>query len=358
MYVNIEEQQIIDIFKELLNKYDKQGTREVRDGHTRVSLFGKQCRFDLSKSFPLLTHRQHFARAAFEEVMWYLRGQTDNQILKDKNVHVWDLWEGQVDSENPTELGKIYGHMFRNFGREVEKEYVDAGLCGTYYNDVETRKGFDQIEWLLKEIKTNPNSSRLIISNWDPKVSTNTPKEAALPCCLTLVQFHVEDMSFNERKRWLDNNYDGGGIKAIADYCHTEAPAEDEYRKEEIQEDGFGPMLNHYKVPTSKLSCQLYQRSSDCTVAGGWNTTQMALLTHLIAQQSDLAVGDFVWTTGDIHFYGNQVDDVRQMVTKETHPFPQIKINKAKDIYSYEWSDIEIIGYKHSGKIENLKVAL
>ena len=291
--MNLEEQQILDIFKELLNKYDKQGTREVRDGHTRVSLFGKQCRFDLSKSFPLLTHRQHFARAAFEEVMWYLRGQTDNQILKDKNIHVWDLWEGQINPSSPTQLGKIYGHMFRNFGA-TDLEDQDGVV---YDHD----KGFDQVEWLLNEIKTNPNSSRLIISNWDPIVSTQTPKEAVLPCCLTLLQFNVDD---------------------------------------------------------GKLNCQLYQRSSDCTIAGGWNITQMCILTYLIAQQCNLEPGEFIWTTGDIHFYGDQVDDVRQMVERETHPFPQIKINKAKDIYSYEWSDIEIIGYKHSGKMEKLKISI
>ena len=167
MYVNKEEQQIINIFQELLNKYDKQGTREVRDGHTRVSLFGKQCRFDLSKSFPLLTHRQHFARAAFEEVMWYLRGQTDNQILKDKNVHVWDLWEGQIDPKNPTELGKIYGHMFRKFG-EVDEYKPYFNYNGDYIPERSSHtfvKGFDQIAWLLNEIKVNPNSSRLILSN-------------------------------------------------------------------------------------------------------------------------------------------------------------------------------------------------
>lgn len=345
--MNKEEQQVIDIFKELLDKYDKQGTREVRDGHTRVSLFGKQCRFDLSKSFPLLTHRQHFARAAFEEVMWYLRGQTDNQILKDKKVHVWDQWEGQVDPKNPTELGKIYGHMFRNFGRETKKEYVDAGLCGTYYEDVVTQPGFDQISWLLNEIKTNPNSSRLIISNWDPKVSTQTPKEAVLPCCLTLIQYHVEDLSFEERKaialeRLETEHWFDGVLKFIR------------LQSEEM----VTQLLDERGIPKAKLSSQLYQRSSDCTVAGGWNITQMCLLTLLIAQQSDLAYGDFVWTTGDIHFYGDQIDDVRVMASRDVHPFPQIKINKAKDIYSYEWSDIEIIGYKHSGKIENLKVAL
>lgn len=296
MYVNKEEQQIIDIFKELLDKYDKQGTREVRDGHTRVSVFGRQCRFNLNESFPLLTHRQHFLRAAFEEVMWYLRGETDNQILKDKNVHVWDLWEGQVNPNVPTQLGKIYGHMFRNFGA-TDLDHITRPYTTEYLE----LKGFDQIEWLLNEIKVNPNSSRLIISNWDPVVSTNTPKEAVLPCCLTLLQFNIDD---------------------------------------------------------GKLNAQLYQRSSDCTVAGGWNIAQIALMTHMIAQQSDLAVGDFVWTTGDIHFYGDQIEDVRIMAERETHPFPKIKLKKAKDIYSYEWSDIEIIGYQHSGKIENLKVSL
>ena len=350
--MNLEEQQVLNIFQELLNKYDKQGTREVRDGHTRVSLFGKQCRFDLSKSFPLLTHRQHFARAAFEEVMWYLRGQTDNQILKDKGVHVWDLWEGQIDPKKPTELGKIYGHMFRNFGSEESEEFTYFTSYGEERTSHTSNEGFDQVEWLLNEIKTNPNSSRLIISNWDPIVSTQTPKEAVLPCCLTLLQFHVEGMTLEERKRWVDENYEGTGLQAIVDHHRSIGSP-----KSFVQVD-FEKVCDFANAPKSKLSCQLYQRSSDCTVAGGWNITQIAMLTHLIAQQSDLAVGEFVWTTGDIHFYGDQVEDVRQMVTRETHPFPTIKIKKAKDLYSYEWSDIEIIGYKHSGKIGNLKISL
>lgn len=351
--MNLEEQQVINIFQELLDKYDKQGVREVRNGHTRVSLFGKQLRFDLSKSFPLLTHRQLFVRGIFQELMWMLRGQTDNKVLTDQNVHIWDQWEGQTDKKNPSQLGKIYGHMWRNFGA--------TDLCHItrpYTTEFLELKGFDQIEWVLNEIKTNPTSSRLIVSGWDPIVSTQTPKEAVLPCCHLLFQFFVEDMTYTERKRWLDNNYDGGGIKAVADYCHTEAPAEDEYRKEEIQEDGFGPMLNHYKVPTSKLSCQLYQRSSDCSTASGYNIAAYSLLTHMIAQQCDLAVGEFIWSIGDIHGYGNQIDDIREMVKRKTHAFPQIKINKAKDLYSYEWSDIEIINYNHSGKMENLKVAI
>ena len=184
--MNLEEQQVIDIFQELLDKYDKQGAREVRDGHSRVSLFGKQLRFDLSKSFPLLTHRQTFLRGTFEELKWFLSGSTNNQVLKDKKVNYWTPWEGIVNSKNPTQLGPIYGHQWRNFG-EVKAE-----------NHFRFQEGFDQIEWVVNEIKTNPSSSRLIVSGWNPHDaivnSTQTGRPlAVLPCCHTLFQFFVED---------------------------------------------------------------------------------------------------------------------------------------------------------------------
>ena len=98
--------------------------------------------------------------------------------------------------------------------------------------------------------------------------------------------------------------------------------------------------------------------SSDTSIAGNINIACYALLTHMVAQQCDLTVSEFIWTLGDYHAYGDQLDDIREMVKRETHPFPQIKLNKAKDLYSYEWSDIEIIDYKHSGKMENLKVSI
>lgn len=253
--MNLEEQQVIDIFKELLDKYDKQGVRKVRDGHTRVSLFGKQLRFDLSKSFPLLTHRQLFVRGIFLELMWMLRGQTDNKILTNQNVHIWDQWENQIDPNSPTQLGKIYGHMWRNFGA-TDLDHITR----PYTTEFLELKGFDQIEWVLNEIKTNPTSSRLIVSGWDPRISTQTPKEAVLPCCHLLFQFFVEDMTLKERKTWVDNNYEGGGLKAISDHskafpnCYPISSSEDDYN------ESHQNVCDFVGAPKAKLSCQLYQR--------------------------------------------------------------------------------------------------
>ena len=285
------EQGYLEILKELANKADSKGFRDVRDGHKRCSLFGRQLRFNLEESFPLMTHKKVFVRGAFEELMWMLRGQTDNQILKDKNVHIWDLWEGQIDQNNPTELGKIYGDLWRNFG-EVKGFY--------YYNDYRQLrqydgvKGFDQITWVKNEIKTNPSSSRMLVSGWNPQVSTKTPKEAVLPCCHVLYQFFVED---------------------------------------------------------GKLSCQLYQRSGDFVVGNPLNIVFYSLLTHLMAQQCDLDVGEFIITFGDVHLYSDQLEMAKEILTRPTYDFPQIKINKAKDLYSYEWSDIEILNYVSGDKI-------
>ena len=285
------EQGYLEILKELVDKAESKGFRDVRDGHKRCSLFGRQLRFNLEESFPLMTHKKVFVRGAFEELMWMLRGQTDNQILKDKNVHIWDLWEGQIDQNNPTELGKIYGDLWRNFGEVKGFPYYNDYRQLRNYDGV---KGFDQIEWVKNEIKTNPSSSRMLVSGWNPQVSTSTPKEAVLPCCHVLYQFFVED---------------------------------------------------------GKLSCQLYQRSGDFVVGNSLNIVFYSLLTHLMAQQCDLDVGEFIITFGDVHLYSDQLEMAKEILTRPIYDFPQIKINKAKDLYSYEWSDIEILNDVSGDKI-------
>lgn len=285
----IGEQGYLEILKELVDKAESKGFRDVRDGHKRCSLFGRQLRFNLEESFPLMTHKKVFVRGAFEELMWMLRGQTDNQILKDKNVHIWDLWEGQIDPDTPTELGKIYGDLWRNFGH-LELDHITR----PYTTEFLESKGFDQIEWVKNEIKTNPSSSRMLVSGWNPQVSTSTPKEAVLPCCHVLYQFFVED---------------------------------------------------------GKLSCQLYQRSGDFIIGNPLNIVFYSLLTHIMAQQCELDVGEFVITFGDVHLYSDQLEMAKEILTRPIYDFPQIKINKAKDLYSYEWFDIEILNYVSGDKI-------
>lgn len=285
----------LEILKELVDKAESKGFRDVRDGHKRCSLFGRQLRFNLEESFPLMTHKKVFVRGAFEELMWMLRGQTDNQILKDKNVHIWDLWEGQIDPNKPTELGKIYGDLWRNFGEVWYEEYDGHGLGGyDNFNKYKAQKGFDQIEWVKNEIKNNPTSSRMLVSGWNPQISTTIPKEAVLPCCHVLYQFFVED---------------------------------------------------------GKLSCQLYQRSGDFVVGNPLNIVFYSLLTHLMAQQCNLDVGEFIITFGDVHLYADQLEMAKEILTRPIYDFPQIKINKANDLYSYEWSDIEILNYVSGDKI-------
>ena len=134
----------------------------------------------------------------------------------------------------------------------------------------------------------------MLVSGWNPQVSTNTPKEAVLPCCHVLYQFFVED---------------------------------------------------------GKLSCQLYQRSGDFVVGNSLNIVFYSLLTHLMAQQCDLEVGEFIITFGDVHLYSDQLEMAKEILTRPTYDFPQVKINKAKDLYSYEWSDIEILNYVSGDKI-------
>lgn len=284
----MSEQSYLNLLQELVDKAEAKGFREVRDGHKRCSLFGRQLRFNLEDGFPLMTHKKVFVRGAFEELMWMLRGQTDVQTLEEKQVFIWSLWKDALVEYGYEEgdLGAVYGESWRNFG-EVD-EWCESDSTSFY------QTGFDQIEWVKDEIINNPTSSRLIVSAWNPHVHCVKGK-AALPPCHTLFQFFVED---------------------------------------------------------SKLSCQLYQRSGDYIIGNPLNIIFYSMLTHIVAQQCDLGVGDFIITFGDVHLYSDQLEMAKEILSRPTYELPQIKIKKAKDLYSYEWSDVEILNYKCGDKIK------
>lgn len=284
----MSEQAYLDLLQELVSKAETKGFREVRDGHKRCSLFGRQLRFNLVEGFPLMTHKKVFVRGAFEELMWMLRGQTDVQTLEEKKVFIWSLWKDVLVEYGYKggDLGAIYGESWRNFD-EVNDWDSEFG----WYNTIQ--EGFDQIEWVKNEIISNPTSSRLIVSAWNPHVHCVKGK-AALPPCHTLFQFFVED---------------------------------------------------------GKLICHLYQRSGDYIIGNPLNIIFYAMLTHIMAQQCNLGVGDFIITFGDVHLYSDQIEMAKEILTRPTYPFPQIEIEKAKDLYSYEWEDVKVLNYISGDKI-------
>lgn len=254
------------------------GDKGDRTGTGTCSVFGHQMRFDLSAGFPLLTTKKVHMKSIIHELLWFLKGDTCVDYLQANGVSIWDEWataEQTARFGRPAgELGPVYGHQWRNFGASKNAD-------GAYNAD-----GFDQITWLINEIKTNPNSRRLIVSGWNPAEAG----QVALPPCHTLFQFFVID---------------------------------------------------------GKLSCQLYQRSADVFLGVPFNIASYALLTHMIAQVCELDVGEFIWTGGDTHLYSNHFEQAKLQLSREPLPLCQLKLNPdIKDIFDFGFDDITIENYQ------------
>lgn len=263
---------------------DQGGQKSDRTGTGTRSVFGHQMRFDLAHGFPIVTTKRVHFRSIVLELLWFLRGDTHVQYLQDHKVSIWDEWataEQTARFGRPTgELGPVYGHQWRNFG-------ATALADGQYAAD-----GVDQISWLINEIKTNPDSRRLIVSGWNPKEAN----QVALPPCHTLFQFFVQD---------------------------------------------------------GKLSCQLYQRSADIFLGVPFNIASYALLTQMVAQVCGLGIGEFIWTGGDCHLYNNHLEQAELQLSRSPYALPTLKLNPAiTDIFGFSLDDIELINYQHHAGIK------
>lgn len=272
--------QYLDLLTHILNTGTGKGDRT---GTGTRSVFGHQMRFDLSQGFPLLTTKKVHFRSIAIELLWFLKGDTHVKYLQDNKVTIWDEWATAEQTarfgRQAGDLGAVYGHQWRNFGASQNAD-------NSYNAD-----GFDQISWLINEIKTNPNSRRLIVSGWNPKEAG----EVALPPCHTLFQFFV-----------------AGG----------------------------------------KLSCQLYQRSADVFLGVPFNIASYALLTHMVAQVCGLDVGEFIWTGGDTHLYSNHFEQARLQLTRTPLPLCQLQLNPdIDDIFNFTYDDIKIVNYQSHDKI-------
>ncbi len=236
--------------------------KEDRTGTGTISVFGRQMRFDLQAGFPMVTTKKLHTRSIFYELLWFLRGDTNIAFLKENRVSIWDEW-----ADKNGELGPVYGKQWRRW------ETADG-------------RTIDQISQVIAQIKTNPDSRRLLVSAWN----VGEVETMALPPCHLLFQFYVAN---------------------------------------------------------GKLSCQLYMRSVDCFLGLPFNIASYALLTHLIAQQCDLDVGEFIWTGGDCHLYLNHLEQARLQVSREPYPLPQLAIKRKPDsIFDYAYEDFEIANYQ------------
>eukprot|EP00300_Choanocystis_sp_HF-7_P003398 c12607_g1_i1.p1 GENE.c12607_g1_i1~~c12607_g1_i1.p1 ORF type:complete len:482 (+),score=87.60 c12607_g1_i1:59-1504(+) len=279
------EHQYLDLIRRII------ATADHRDDRTHVgtvAIFGTQMRFDLRTSFPLLTTKKVFFRGVVEELLWFLRGCTDSNELKKRNIHIWDENGSRSFLDNlgftdrkEGDLGPVYGFQWRHFGAK----YIDA------YSDY-TGQGIDQLKLCIEQIRTNPNSRRIVMSAWNP---VDIPK-MALPPCHILCQFFVS---------------------------HGE------------------------------LSCHMYQRSGDMGLGVPFNIASYALLTCMVAKVCNLKPGDFVHTIGDTHVYNTHIEALREQLTREPKPFPTLRINTNKtDIDSITAEEIVLEGYEHHPTIK------
>ncbi|MDO6565772.1 thymidylate synthase [Alteromonas sp. 1_MG-2023] len=249
--------------------------KEDRTGTGTLSVFGYQMRFDLQQGFPLVTTKKCHLKSIVHELLWFLKGESNIAYLKENGVRIWDEW-----ASDEGELGPVYGKQWRSW---------DNGDGTT----------IDQITDVIEQIKTNPDSRRLIVSAWNPSVLPDTqysPKEnaemgkQALPPCHTMFQFYV---------------------------------------------------LN------GKLSCQLYQRSGDIFLGIPFNIASYALLTMMIAQVCDLEPGDFILTLGDAHLYSNHLEQVELQLSREPFAPPVMELNQnVKDIFDFSFEDFTLKGYQ------------
>lgn len=237
-------------------------TKSDRTGTGTISVFGYQMRFNLAEGFPAVTTKKLHLRSIIHELLWFLQGNTNIKYLNENQVTIWDEW---ADANG--ELGPVYGKQWRSW------EAADG-------------KVIDQITEVIEQIKTNPDSRRLIVSAWNVGQIPNM----ALAPCHTLFQFYVSN---------------------------------------------------------GKLSCQLYQRSADIFLGVPFNIASYALLTMMIAQVTNLQLGDFVHTFGDAHLYVNHLDQVQTQLARTPHPLPTMHINPAiKSIFDFRFEDFSLQNYE------------
>lgn len=294
-------QQYLDLVRHIRDHGVK---KEDRTGTGTVSIFGHQMRFDLAHGFPLVTSKKVHLKSILHELLWFIRGDTNIRYLVENGVGIWNDWPYQNwlrETGQDTSL-EIYSPEWRAVMKEfIEKIKSDSDFAAQYgdLGPVYGKQwrnfgGVDQLTQLIEDIKSNPDSRRLIVSAWNPQ-DIPVMVKSGLPPCHSLFQFYVVD---------------------------------------------------------GKLSCQLYQRSADVFLGVPFNIASYAILTMMIAQVSGLGLGDFVHTFGDAHLYLNHMDQVEEQLSRSTFDLPTMKINsQVTSLFDFVFDDFELQNYQSHGPI-------
>lgn len=294
-------QQYLDLVRHIRDHGVK---KEDRTGTGTVSIFGHQMRFDLAHGFPLVTSKKVHLKSILHELLWFIRGDTNIRYLVENGVGIWNDWPYQNwlrETGQDTSL-EMYSPEWRAVMKEfIEKIKTDSDFAAQYgdLGPVYGKQwrnfcGVDQLTQLIEDIKSNPDSRRLIVSAWNPQ-DIPVMVKSGLPPCHSLFQFYVVD---------------------------------------------------------GKLSCQLYQRSADVFLGVPFNIASYAILTMMIAQVSGLGLGDFVHTFGDAHLYLNHMDQVEEQLSRSTFDLPTMKINpQVTSLFDFVFDDFELQNYQSHGPI-------
>ncbi len=252
--------------------YDHGVAKTDRTGTGTRSVFGHQMRFDLREGFPLVTTKKVHLKSIILELLWFLRGDRNVHWLQERGCTIWDEW-----ARDDGDLGPVYGVQWRSW--PTADPHHPTGHI-------------DQIAEVVQQLKTNPDSRRIIVSAWN----VAELNQMALMPCHAFFQFYVAE---------------------------------------------------------GRLSCQLYQRSADIFLGVPFNIASYALLTHMLAQQCDLDVGDFIWTGGDCHIYNNHFEQVQTQLARTPHPYPELVIQRRPEsIFDYAYDDFAVVDYQHHPAIK------
>ena len=321
-------------------------TKKDRTGTGTISVFGRQIRHKMSDGFPLLTTKKMSFKTIVTELLWFLRGDTNIKYLVDNNCHIWD---GDCFANYQKEFKKLYYHTAQmskeefinriKTDDEFAKKWGELGpIYGKQWRDWSVNPnhtwGIDQISNLINDLKTNPDSRRLMVSAWN----VSELDEMVLPPCHHSWQMYTRELSLEERVSLFSKNVNGEHLMKYADSDGL---------------DVWNEILNKHNIPTRAISLMWNQRSVDTGLGLGFNIASYGLLLEMIAKQVNMIPDELIGNLGDVHLYLDHVEPIKEQLNRKPFELPTLKIHSnVDDISHYKVSDFELIGYQYHPTIK------